>query len=42
MLKRLFEKFFDYDIVDHYMTQDSNGHYQVKYRKRYKFRRRSK
>lgn len=39
-LKRLFRKYFDYDIVRSVVDNDGHGHYKVKHIRRYKLRKR--
>lgn len=35
MLKKLIEKYFDYDIVGDYLDNDGKGHMYRRYNKRY-------
>ena len=42
MLKRLINKYFDYDIVGEYIDYDGKGHGKKKYIKRYKLRKRGR
>ena len=37
-LRKLFYKYFDYDIVGEYLDNLGNGHYKKRYIKRYKLR----
>ena len=41
MLKKLFRRLFDYDIVGEYFDSDGNGHYYKKYIKKYRIRKRA-
>ena len=41
-LKKLFNKYFDYDIVGEYYDNDGHGHLYKKYIKRYKRRKANK
>lgn len=42
MLKKLFNKYFDYHIVGEYLDYDGNGHYKKKYLKKYYLKKRRK
>ena len=39
-LRKLFDRFFDYDIVGEYYDTNGNGHYYKKYIKKYHLKRR--
>ena len=40
--KALFNKYIDYDIVGDYLDNNGKGYYKVKYKRRYKLRKRKK
>ena len=42
MLKKLINKYLDYDIVGEYIDYDGKGHGKKKYIKRYKLRKRGR
>lgn len=40
MLKKIMNRFFDYEITGHYFDTNGNGHYYKKYMKKYHLRKR--